>query len=151
VRVGLKARCPYSDSTEVIAHNAAVRVTFNPRAVSQYRLIGFEKKGIRSEAAAKGATIAAGYEVTALYEVRLARNSDDARLLDVRLLYDSAAPTGDGIVPGPQATPTEVIASLSSADLTHMFAMAPARFRLAVAAAEFGEILRGVPWTRGID
>jgi hypothetical protein len=161
VRVGLKARSPASgDSVEIIARGASVEVTFDPLTVAQYRLIGFEKKGVRPGATSKGAAIAAGYEVAALYEVKLARRSSEAKLLDVRVRYEqprrsevkgeeegkssAAAPSageGDGRL-------TEIAASFRAADLNPMFALAPARFRLAAASAEFAEILRGLPWTK---
>ncbi len=162
IRVGLKARSPaFSDSAEIVAEAAGVQVTFDPRSVAQYRLIGFEKKGIRRDAAAAGATIAAGYEVAALYEIKLARNAKEGRLLDVRVRYERpelpagpggeepASPDGAGTSGGASGRIVEITASLAAEDLTPMFAMAPARFRLDAAVAEFAEILRGLPWTKG--
>lgn len=161
VRVGLKARAPVSpDSVEIIAEGASVQVTFNPRAVKRYRLIGFDKAGIRREASAAGAAIAAGYEIAALYEIEPRPGVKDADLLEVRVRYSAppgrpasssggaassahGPPTRDG-----QSHASEIEARLLSSDINPMFAMAPARFRLAAAAAEFAEILRGRPWTK---
>ena len=56
-----------------IAKDVKVQVEFNPRYVSQYRLIGYENRALREEDftndAVDAGDIGAGHQVTALYEV----------------------------------------------------------------------------------
>ena len=56
-----------------IAKDVKIQVEFNPAAVSQYRLIGYENRALREEDFANDAVdagdIGAGHQVTALYEV----------------------------------------------------------------------------------
>ena len=56
-----------------IAKDVKVQVEFNPRHVSQYRLIGYENRALKEEDFANDAVdagdIGAGHQVTALYEI----------------------------------------------------------------------------------
>ena len=56
-----------------IARDVKVQVEFNPAAVSEYRLIGYENRALRREDFANdkvdAGDIGAGHEVTALYEI----------------------------------------------------------------------------------
>jgi Ca-activated chloride channel family protein len=56
-----------------IAKDVKVQVEFNPRYISQYRLIGYENRALREEDftsdAVDAGDIGAGHQVTALYEI----------------------------------------------------------------------------------
>ncbi|MBY5925704.1 MULTISPECIES: vWA domain-containing protein [unclassified Halomonas] len=62
-----------SASLEPIANDVKVRVEFNPARVQEYRLIGYETRGLRPEDfrndRVDAGDIGAGHQVTALYEV----------------------------------------------------------------------------------
>ena len=64
----------------VVAKDAKAQVTFNPRYVSQYRLIGYENKLLTDEEFKDEKTdageIGAGHVATAVYEITLNENED---------------------------------------------------------------------------
>jgi hypothetical protein len=137
VRVGLRARGGAADSGTVIARNARVRVSFDPRAVVAHRLIGFDTRLAAVDGRRDGQTILAGHQVTALYEVRLSKRRTPGRILNVRVDYAR-----------PDEGPAQALtAGLATTDLHPLFPTAPARLRLDAALAEFGEILRRSPWS----
>jgi hypothetical protein len=118
-RIGLRAR------SDAAVPGAEVLVAFNARRVAAYRLIGYEgRRGRDSEAI--GDTLGAGQAVTALYEIVPAGNTDEGEWLTVKMRYQgvkgrlSRALTGDA----------------------KKLSEAPADFRFAAAAAEFGLLLR---------
>lgn len=75
-----------------IAQDVKIQVEFNPAAVAEYRLIGYENRALRDEDfdndAVDAGEIGAGHEVTALYEVALV-GSGGERLPKLR--YAAAA------------------------------------------------------------
>lgn len=122
-RVGVRARA------DAAVPGAAVEVRFNPRRVAAYRLIGYE--GRRAGADSGGETLPAGRSVTALYELALDAGADDAECLSASVhSWDAGRGAGaklEHVLAGP----------------AKQFADAPADFRFAAAAAEFGLLLRG--------
>ena len=70
-----------------IAEDVKIQVEFNPEAVSEYRLIGYETRALAREDFANdkvdAGEIGAGHQVTALYEVT-PPDSDARRLPDLR-------------------------------------------------------------------
>ena len=62
-----------SSTLFTIAKDVKIQVEFNPAAISQYRLIGYENRALREEDFANdrvdAGDIGAGHQVTALYEV----------------------------------------------------------------------------------
>ncbi len=76
-----------SSTLLTIASDVKVQVEFNPAAVAEYRLIGYENRALRREDfnndAVDAGEIGAGHDVTALYELTLvgsaARASDPLR------------------------------------------------------------------------
>ncbi len=130
-----------------IANDVKIQVEFNPAAVAEYRLIGYETRALRREDfnndKVDAGDIGAGHTVTALYEITPV--GSPAQLSDP--LRYQAAPVGDGRdelgylrlrykVPGSQKS--ELIEQPITADLP---AQADAGF--AAAMAGFGQLLRG--------
>lgn len=139
LRIGVKARGAVADSAEIVARGARVRVAFDPEVVVEHRLIGFDVRRPATTPVRDGQSILAGHQVTALYEVRLARNRGAGEILNVRLEYAHADASPGGAVS----------ARLDASQLYHHFETAPARFRLDAAVAEFAEVLKRYPWTTG--
>jgi Ca-activated chloride channel family protein len=79
-----------------IAGDVKIQVEWNPAAVAEYRLIGYETRSLRREDfnndAVDAGEIGAGHAVTALYEVTA---PGSAALLNDPLRYATPAPTGD--------------------------------------------------------
>jgi Ca-activated chloride channel family protein len=73
-----------------VAKDVKVHIEFNPARVSQYRLIGYEKRMLRTEDfnndAQDAGEVGAGHTVTALYEVAPA-SASDLRLAGDNLKY----------------------------------------------------------------
>ena len=79
---------------EVIAKDVKFQVEFNPKAVSRYRLMGYENRDIadkdfRNDKVDAG-EIGAGHTVTALYEVELTGEAQDLATVRIR----AKAPNG---------------------------------------------------------
>ena len=149
-----------SGTLQTIAKDVKIQVEFNPGAVAEYRLIGYENRLLRREDfnndRIDAGEIGAGHTVTALYELTL--NDSPARLVDP-LRYVPA----DGSVPATPAGGTELAnVSLrfkapdgaSSRRLDHPVrrtAGEPASrdLEFAAAVAAFGQKLRGGEYLDG--
>ena len=119
-RVGVRGRA------DAAAREASVRVTFNPRRVAAYRLIGYEGRGGMT---AEAESLGAGRAVTALYEIVPTGYADAAEWLTAELRCLDRSGRAWSISHSPASAPRR-------------FAEAPEDFRFAAAAAEFGLLLR---------
>ena len=125
-----------------IAADVKIQVEFNPRRVKQYRQLGYEQRQLKTEdfrndAVAAG-EVGSGQSVTALYQVELQG--------------DASEPLGTVRVRGRNLETgrvEELERAITAADLAPSFEQADVRFRLAAAAAQFAEILRGSPYAEG--
>ena len=123
---------------EVVAKDVKLQVDFDPSIVARYRLVGYENRDLRDEDfrddKVDAGQVGAGHQVTALYEVELTANGQQANapLATVRIRHK--APRGE------QATEAAfpMIGGPSPA-----FANASADFRFAFAVAAFADVLRG--------
>ncbi len=156
---------------QTVAKDAKIQVEFDPRAVERWRLIGYEKRALADEDfrndAVDAGEVGAGHQVTALYEVMLAKGShpgtpwppdmiekgvrrwppsedDRARLGVVHLRWRE--PESEGRAAG---LPREMERKFSLDDLSPSFERAPKRLRLDATVAQFAEILRDSYWARG--
>ncbi|MBT3220327.1 MAG: VWA domain-containing protein [Proteobacteria bacterium] len=128
-----------TSTMEVIAKDVKIQVEWNPTAVSTYRLIGYENRDIadvdfRNDKVDAG-EIGAGHQVTALYEVVLAKDAEGP-LATVHIRNKA---------PGPEAPAAERTYHLYSNAMGASFAETPSSYRLSVAAAGFAELLRSSP------
>ncbi|MBN9685594.1 MULTISPECIES: vWA domain-containing protein [unclassified Corallococcus] len=127
---------------EVIAKDVKFQVEFNPKAVSRYRLMGYENRDIadkdfRDDKVDAG-EIGAGHTVTALYEVELTAEAPQ-ELATVRI----RAKAPNGTEAKEQAFP------LTRANLKPSMDAASNDFRFAVAVAATADILRAAPAAEG--
>ena len=130
----------------VAARDAKIQVEFDPAAVKQWRLVGFENRAVADEDF-RDDTVDAGevgvaQSATAFYEII---PTDGWR--------NSAAPAVVATLryTGPDGAPVEVLTRLLPADATLSFNEAPARFRLGAVAAGFAELLRASPHADNLD
>ncbi len=130
---------------QTIAADAKIQVEFDPRAVTRYRLLGYENRDVadhrfRDDTVDAG-EIGAGHRVTALYEIKLADGATRRRALaEVRLRYRSQA-TGQVVEDSIEVRRSDLARSWRAA--------APSR-RLAALAAELAEVLKRSYWAREI-
>ncbi len=143
---------------QTVARDAKVQVEFDPDVVLRWRLLGYENRVVadrdfRNDAVDAG-EVGAGHQVTALYEVKLARTPEEnagrraagAALGVVRLRYRE--PESEGRQAG---LARELTRSITPRDLSRSFHAANPRLRLAAAVAEYAEILRGSYWAADGD
>jgi Ca-activated chloride channel family protein len=144
-----------------IAGDVKIQVEFNPAAVSEYRLIGYENRMLKREDFGNdqvdAGKIGAGHRVTALYEVALV-GSGGARVEPLRygsspVLADRTSEVAflrlrykdphDGVA----AKSRLIERALLRNDIHPGVDAASDSFRLAAAVAGFGQLLRGGTYT----
>lgn len=128
-----------------IANDAKIQVEFNPETVERYRLLGYENRDVadddfRNDEVDAG-EVGAGHNVTALYEIEPFAGLEDtkASLATVHLRWQEPA-TGKVV---------ELERTLTLGDVAVSFEDSNPRFQLAVAVAEFAEILKNSPFAEG--
>ena len=144
-----------------IAKDVKIQVEFNPAAVSEYRLIGYETRMLEREDfkndKVDAGEIGAGHRVTAIYEFtpqgsaagriaplryqRIATADADSRdeLAFLKIRYKLPKAEASTLITRPVAT-ADAVASVDAA---------PADVRFAAAVAAFGQLLRGGRYTGG--
>jgi len=143
-----------SANLNTIAKDVKIQVEFNPGRVTRYRQIGYENRQLKKEDFRNdkidAGEVGSGQSVTALYEMELGgfriQNSvgkmiypDREPVATVRVRYQRV---DNGQV-------EEIERVLKAGDIIPQFDRTDARFRLAVCAAQFAEILRGSPFAEG--
>ncbi|HWN06908.1 MAG TPA: VWA domain-containing protein [Steroidobacteraceae bacterium] len=146
-----------------IARDVKIQVEFNPARVSEYRLIGYENRILHREDfnndQIDAGEIGAGHSVTALYEIALQGEggermdplrygsetgavADSDELAFVRLRYKRPED-------GQKAASRLIERAVRVGDLRKDASQSSAEFRLAAAAAAYGQLLRGGAYTGG--
>jgi Ca-activated chloride channel family protein len=143
-----EARKVFSDQAngtlEVIAKDVKLQVEFNPKAISAYRLIGYENRDIadqdfRNDKVDAG-EIGAGHSVTALYEIKV-DNLDLQNLGFVRI----RAKKPDGYKAAEQTF------GLNGRHFKARLSQASKDFQFASAVAGFAELLRKSPYANKLS
>jgi len=146
-----------------IAKDVKIQVEFNPAAVSEYRLIGYETRALAREDfnndRVDAGEIGSGHSVTAIYEIT--PKGSPAELID-DLRYGEASTDNGGVANAGEYAfvkiryklPTEDISKLITTPVTKAnevssFDAADADRRFSVAVAAFGQKLRGTDATAG--
>ncbi len=126
-----------------VAEEARAQVEFDPRAVTRWRLVGYENRDIADERfrdpSVDAGEIGAGHTVTAVYEVKLAegaRNTDTLATLHLRWRR-----------PGSGAF-REIARTIRVGESSQSWEKASWRLRGATLAARFAEVLRHSYWAR---
>ena len=130
------------------AIDAKIQVEFDDRYVDEYRLIGYENRGVldqdfRNDEVDAG-ELGAGHQATAIYEIRLARGvsiDDRAELAVVRLRWED-----------PETREVEEIdEDIDLRDIEPDWRAVPADMQQAVVVATLAEVLRDSPYADDID
>jgi len=131
-----------------IGSEAKAQVEFNPKAVSRYRLIGYENRDIADERfrdpTVDAGEIGAGHTATAVYEIKLKKNVERRTSREFATLRVRYRPSGSDI-------PVELERRMEIRDLEKKWKNASPSLRLATLAAEYGEILKRSYWARTGD
>lgn len=122
----------------VVAAEARAQVDFDPEAVEEYRLVGYDNRIIADESfrddSEDTGELGSGHTVTALYEVRLP-DEGPSELGEVSVRHqpaDVGGTLGDAVE---QTTP------ITLDDMAPSFDEAPSNLRLAGAVATFAELM----------
>jgi len=144
-----------------IAKDVKIQVEFNPAAVSEYRLIGYETRALNREDfnndRVDAGEIGSGHSVTAIYEIT--PKGSPAETMDA-LRYGEASTQNGGVANADEYAfvkiryklPTEDVSKLIETPVTKAnevasFDAAGADQRFSVAVAAFGQKLRGTDQT----
>jgi Ca-activated chloride channel family protein len=144
-----------------IAKDVKIQVEFNPTAVSEYRLIGYETRALNREDfnddRVDAGEIGSGHSVTAIYEIT--PKGSPAEVMD-DLRYGEASTDNGGVANADEYAfvkirykrPTEDVSKLITTPVTKAnevasFDAAGADQRFSVAVAAFGQKLRGAGQT----
>ncbi len=125
----------FLNTMQVAAKDVQLSVHFDTSVVSEYRLIGYEKRAIADSAFGKadGGEIGYGQHVTALYELKL-RDTLPRKAGIINISFKN--PTGKE----PQYDSTAILLNVPSSD------NAGDELRFLSAVALFSEILKKSPW-----
>jgi Ca-activated chloride channel family protein len=130
-------------SLQVIARDVKIQVDFNPATVRSYRLIGYENRDVPDslfrDDKEDGGEIGAGHQVTALYEIKLHKDVSWRNLGTLSIRFKD--PDCDEV--------DEFRCDIPGSVFKSEFDQCSADFKLAAAAAEFGEIIGKSYWARG--
>ena len=135
-----------------IADNVKIQVEWNPAAVAEYRLIGYETRALNREDfnndKVDAGDIGAGTQVTAIYEIT---PPGSPAMLNDPLRYGTAAPVaGDskelGFLRLRSVAPGETQSTLLETPIAPETAAPTADAQFAVAIAGFGQKLRGAKY-----
>ena len=131
-----------------ITDNVKIQVEWNPAAVAEYRLIGYETRALNREDfnndKVDAGDIGAGTQVTAIYEIT---PPGSPALLNDPLRYGTAPATGDskelGFLRLRSVAPGQTQSTLLETPITLETAAPTDDAKFAVAIAGFGQKLRG--------
>ena len=151
-------RDDFAGSAFPIANDVKIQVEFNPRTVSEYRLIGYETRLLNREDfnndQVDAGEVGSGTSVTALYEITPAGAKPSVDPLRYTSARPENAPANVGEyaflkirykLPG-QALSRLIDRNIGPADSTSGFDQAPESTRWAMSVAAFGQKLRHDPW-----
>ena len=131
-------------SLQVIARDVKIQVEFNPEVVRSYRLLGYENRDVADslfrDDTVDGGEIGSGHEVTALYEIKLLKNTRSSNLGRVFIRYKD---------PDETTEVSEIDFPITKEYFSDSFNAASPEFKLAAIAGEYAEILRNSYWARG--
>jgi Ca-activated chloride channel family protein len=126
-----------TSTLQVIAKDVKVQVDFNPEIVNSYRLIGYENRDIadkdfRNDKVDSG-EVGSNHSVTALYQLKLNNDSNSSKIANIYLRYKDIDNLNSLL---------EMNKSVDSKDIKDNFNDSSDSFKLAVAVADYAEILR---------
>ena len=130
------------------AIDAKIQVEFDEDVVDEYRLIGYENRGVRDSDFRNddvdAGELGAGHQATAIYEVVLDRSVgiDDRAELGIVSLRWQDPETGDV---------EEIDEDIDIRDIEARWTDTPADFRQATTIATFAELLRDNPFADDVD
>ena len=149
-----------SSTMKTIARDVKIQIEFNPKAVVEYRLVGYENRTLKREDfnndKIDAGDIGAGHTVTALYEISLVENK--SHLIDP-LRYSVKPVVSEHKVneiaflklryKQPNATKSKLITQvITRKDIKDNIVNASNNLKFSASVAAFGQLLRGGKYTK---
>jgi len=134
-----------SGTLEMVAKDVKIQMVFDEKAVSRYRLLGFEnrmldRKDFDNDRVDAG-EIGAGHTVTAMYELKFRARHGRKNFGTLKVRYK--APEGSRSRLTEQAIPTSIV--------RNSYGKSSAPTKLSMVSAAFAEKLRGSYWARNMS
>jgi Ca-activated chloride channel family protein len=128
-----------TNTLETIAKDAKVQVEFNGDVVEQYRLIGYENRGVadqdfRNDSVDAG-ELNSGHNATAIYQIKLRPNAR-GKIATLFLRWQDVNTGGV----------KEIAGDVFTTDMVSNFSQTSARYQMNAVVAQFAEILRQSPY-----
>jgi Ca-activated chloride channel family protein len=137
-----------TSTLQTIAKDAKIQVEFDPDVVAEYRLIGFENRAVHDDDfrddSVDAGELGAGHQVTAIYDIELARGVTVDDRGDLGTVFLRWADPASGDV-------EEIDDDIRLRDIEPDWADAPADLRVATVVATFAEVMRDNPYADGVD
>ncbi len=131
-----------------IAEDAKIQVEFDPEVVEEYRLIGFENRGVRDRDFRNddvdAGELGAGHQVTAIYEIELERGVDPSDRREIGEVFLRWQDPTDGEV-------VEIDEDIDLRDIEPVWSATTADFQLATVVATYAELMRDNPHAVRVD
>ncbi len=130
------------------AIDAKIQVEFDPNVVDEYRLIGYENRGVRDSDFRNddidAGELGAGHQATAIYEIVLDRDVDidDRAEIGIVALRWQDPDSGEVL---------EIDEDIDLRDIEPRWTDTPVDFRQATVVATFAELLRDNPFADDVD
>lgn len=132
---------------QTVAKDAKIQVNFDPKVVSNYRLLGYENRKLNKEdftdSTKDGGEVGAGHTVTALYEIKLVGNKISSSNNIAKLSIAYKKPQGRKVHVLNKQIPLSVVRDNPSTVSSDS--------RLSFAVAAFAEKLRQSYWAKFYD
>ncbi len=131
-----------------VAKDAKIQVEFNPEIVDEYRLIGFENRGVRDSDfrndEVDAGEIGAGHQVTAIYEINLRAGVELSDRDEIGVVFLRWEDPDSGEV-------DEIDEDIDLRDVAESWDDTSTSLRTATVLAAFAEILRGSEFVTDFD
>jgi len=147
-----------SSTLMTIAKDVKIQIEFNPNTVSQYRLIGYENRLLKTEDfnndKIDAGEIGAGHTVTALYEIVLSGQKGWVESLKYKNQHDQASYSDElATLKVRYKQPTSqtsqlLVKTIKTSEILADIQSSSINFKLATAVAGYGQLLRGGQMTQ---
>ncbi|WP_444997354.1 YfbK domain-containing protein [Aliikangiella sp. IMCC44359] len=127
---------------QTVAKDAKIQIKFNPKQISNYRLLGYENRHLNqqdfTDPNKDGGEVGAGHTVTALYEIKINQAVNSKKLADLSIAYKK--PQGHKVHTINKILPVSLVRTSSETTSPDS--------RLSFSIAAFAEKLRQSYWAR---
>ena len=147
-----------SSTLMTIAKDVKIQIEFNPNTVSQYRLIGYENRLLKTEDfnndKIDAGEIGAGHTVTALYEIVLSGQKGWVESLKYKNQHDQVSYSDElATLKVRYKQPTSqtsqlLVKTIKTSEILADIQSSSINFKLATAVAGYGQLLRGGQMTQ---